>query len=419
MKHLFKILLVLFLCNANLRAGSKNDFREGYIISLKGDTTKGFLLTQISTNASKKCIFKLSADSEYKTYEPNEISGYRYLNDKYYVSKEISIDSLTKKLVFMEFLIKGMASVYYYVDNEEHYFIENSNGLFELTEKQRMYENEGHNYAIPSRAKGKLLYMLKDCPDINNEIQNTRLTHKSLIKLTKNYHEKVCDSESCIVYEKNNTSPKLKLGMLVGASTSKYNFGGQLVSNYGNNFQLGAALKLSNIFMFNEHLSLKANFIFEKDLTSYTLSKSQDNVYYFVTYNDIRYPLNFYNSIDAKKSLQADLNVIDIKIPITLNYDISISKKTFFTFGVGISNKIILSQNKNLKIEEFYREYGKSINSLLSGLVVTTGIEGKWFGKHTQFLNVGYERFSDFRSRVDSFLKLSNPQYSIQAGIYF
>ena len=346
MKHFFDILLILFFCNANLKASSNNDFKEGYVISLKGDTTKGFILEQISRNASEQCIFKLNAKSESKMYKPGEIAGYRYLNGKYYISKEINIDSTTKKVIFLEFLIKGMANVYYYMDTKEHYYIERSPiGLLELTEETTTYFDGSHNYVSQSKYKGKLIFELQDCPGIINEIQNTRLNHKSLIKLTKDYHEKVCNSESCIIYEKGNTSAIVKFGVLMGFSKNQYNFGGQLISNYGNTYQIGAALKMSNFLMFNRHISLNANFNFEKDSKSYTLSIPDGVLKCKTKYNDVIYVLNKINyganGYPYLPSIMVDLNVVDLKIPITLNYDFNIAKKTILTCGVGISNKII------------------------------------------------------------------------------
>lgn len=422
MKLICSILLFFMFCSINLHASSNNNLREGYIISLKGDTLKGFLLSQISRNASEKCIFKSNVDSESKIYQPGEIVGYRYLDGKYYVSKEISTDSISKKVVFLEFLIKGMTNVYYYVDDEEHYYIEKSpDGLTELTQKEKVYD--GTSYIIPSRSKGKLIYMMQDCPGINNEIQKTRLTHKSLIKLTKNYHDKVCTSERCVIYEKGNISAKVKFGLLLGFSENMYNFGGMMSTNFGCNYQIGAVLKVSNIFMFNEHLNLKINFILEKDSKSYTLTLQDNYKYCNIIYNNVSYTLNKtdygVNSMKYLPSLYADLNVIDFKIPVSLNYAFDISKKTTFTCGIGISNKLILSQNMNFEVSEYYAIYGKSINSLLTGFILTTGFEGNWIGKHKVFVNVGYEYLSDFRAKVDRTLILSNNQFSVQTGIYF
>lgn len=422
MKLISSILLCFVFCSINLQASPYNNFREGYIISLRGDTLKGFLSSQISRDASEKCIFKSNVDNELKTYLPGEIVGYRYLDGKYYVSKEISTDSINKKLVFLEFLIKGMTSVYYYVDDEEHYYIEKSPvGLIELTEKEKIYD--GTHYIIPSKAKGKLTYLMMDCPGINSEIQKTKLTHKSLIKLTKDYHDKVCTSESCIIYEKGNTSAKVRFGLLMGFSENMYNFGGMMATNFGRNYQIGTALKISNIFMFNEHLNLKINFILEKDSKSYTFTLQDNYKYCNIIYNNVPYTLNKtdygVNSMKYLPSLYADLNVIDFKIPISLNCDFDISKKTTFTCGAGISNKLILTQNKNFEVSEYYANYGKSINSLLSGCILNAGLEGNWIGKHRVFVNVNYEYLSDFRSKVDRTLKLSNNQFSVQTGIYF
>lgn len=422
MKYFLIVILIFFYCYPSINAQEK--YKKGYILSLNGDTTKGFLLDQISKNASKQCIFKSSANSENKIYQPGEIAGYRYLDDKYYVSKEIKIDSANTKVAFLEFLIKGMANIYYYLDDDgEHYYIEKlPQGFTELTEKEKIIETEYGKFIEPKRYKNKLSALLQDCPGINKEIQSTRLTHKSLIKLTKGYHEKVCDSESCIIYERGNTKAKLKFGVLMGFSKNQYNFGGQLISNYGNNYQIGAGLKVSNIFMFNRHFNLKANILFEKDSKLFTLSIPQNSYSYPVIYNNVIYDLidlRYLGNQNYLLSMKADLDVIDLKIPISLNYDFNIGKKTIYTFGVGISNKIILSQNKNFQVLKFCNVYGKSINSLLTGVVATTGIEGNWFGKRTVFADVSYEHLIDFRSKVDNTLKLKNNQFSFQIGMYF
>ena len=45
MKLICSILLFFMFFSINLHASSNNNFREGYILSLKGDTLKGFLLS--------------------------------------------------------------------------------------------------------------------------------------------------------------------------------------------------------------------------------------------------------------------------------------------------------------------------------------------------------------------------------------
>ena len=413
MKKFLKVLLILFYCSVNLKAGSKDDFKQGYIITLKGDTTKGFLQVQDARNASEKCVFKPNSDGKTSTFYPNEILGYRYLDSKYYISKEISVDSLTKKVVFLEFLIKGAASIYYYAsDDKEHYYIEKlPEGFIELTEKERTSVVNEHSYIRPLKYKGKLSYIMQDCPNITNEIQNTSLSHKSLIKLTKDYHEKVCKSANCIIYERQNNSTKVKFGILAGFYQNKYNFDNLLISNFGNCFQIGAGIKVSNFLFSNEHFSLNANFLFEKDSKTYTLNVQDLNSYYSLVYkNTITYLGDFKNGV------QADLSIIDLKIPVSINYNFNIAPKTIYTIGVGISNKIILSQNSDYEIMDLTKSYKLSVTPLIGG-IITTGIEGNWLGKHSVFLNATYEYLFSYKS--ENYLSIYNNQISLQAGIYF
>ncbi|MDP4202087.1 MAG: hypothetical protein Q8861_05285 [Bacteroidota bacterium] len=420
MKPFVKVLIVLLCCFTSVYAGDK--LKEGYIVSLKGDTVKGFLQIQNGKDAAKQCMFKSLSENAFRTYSPDEIGSYRSYDGKYYVAREVHDDSEGTKKVFLEFVVKGMANIFFYIDqNGEHYYIEKQpQGLIELTEQERTVTSEERSYVLPKQYKNKLMSVLQDRPDMKNEIQNTILTHKSLIRLIKSYDAKVCGADNCTVYENHNAVERLKLGILVGVSKNRYNFGDQLVSNYENNFQIGVALKLYNFLMFNEHFNFKANVLLEKDSKSYTLTKQDGIFQYFVAMGDTRVFVGYdpYTNV-TQNSISANLNVMDVKIPLTLNYDFNVSKNTIFTCGLGFSTKIILSQNKDFKIDEFYKRYGKNINSFVSGAVATAGIEGKWLGKHSVFINVAYEYLIDLTSGVDKTLRLRNDQLSLMAGIYF
>ena len=118
MRKLIIVLTLIYLGNFNLSAN--NTFKDGFIINLYGDTIKGYLLEQSSINASKKCVFKTGSDKEKVVYSPNDILGYRFINGKYYISKSInSSQDRDKENVFMEFFIKGIACIYYYVKDRK------------------------------------------------------------------------------------------------------------------------------------------------------------------------------------------------------------------------------------------------------------------------------------------------------------
>ncbi|MBP6611202.1 MAG: hypothetical protein KA206_08935, partial [Paludibacter sp.] len=224
----------------------------GYVILLNGDTLKGQLLKQTSKNAGEKCVFRTETGEE-KTFLSVEIQGYRFTDGKYYISKEIQKDSLNKKTVFLEYLIKGITSIYYSFDVVEHYYAEKDGvGLIELTEEEKTRKIADKKFVVQTQTKGKLAYIMQDCPDVKSNIQNVHLSHSSLIKLAEAYHEKVCNTESCIIYEKSDVSLQLQWNIFAGYSINQYNFGGQVYTDNVNNYQIGAGIKLSNLFMFDE-----------------------------------------------------------------------------------------------------------------------------------------------------------------------
>jgi hypothetical protein len=160
---------------------SNSNYKRGYIISLKGDTIQGYLLPQNSINASKKCNFRETPDADEKVYSPSEISAYRFIDGKYFVVRQITdAENQTTQNVFMEFFIKGVVSIYYYVDYlGEHYYIEKEPyGLRELSDPIR---TNSSGQITPSLYKGKLRSLMADCPEVQSGISDAKLNYSSLV----------------------------------------------------------------------------------------------------------------------------------------------------------------------------------------------------------------------------------------------
>lgn len=422
MKHILNLsLMLLFFCNAALKAEPNLKYLPGYVIQLNGDTLKGQLLSQTSKNAGERCVLKTEAGED-KTFLPGEIYGYRYEGGKYFVTKEIQKDSLNKKTVFLEYLIKGITSIYYSFDVVEHYYAEKDGiGLIELTEEEKMRKIDDKKFVVPAQTKGKLAYIMQDCPDVKRDIQNIRLNHNSLKKLAEAYHKKVCNTESCIIYEKSDVSLQLKWNIFAGYSINEYNFGNQVYTDKINNYQIGAGIKLSNIFMFDEHLNIRVNVSVGKDAKYSTVTLNDNVSFVTIEYDDVWYVLNKKdygsNGLDLLPSIRARVDVLNLNLPITLNKDIPLTKRTTLFCGVGLANKFILSQYEKFQIVEFHKLYGHSINTWLMGVAANVGMEAKWFGNHSFQISAGYEYLQDFRSTADQLYKLHNNQFSIQLGV--
>src|SRR5687767_4452967 len=89
---------------------SQSDFRKGYIITSTRDTLFGLVDYKEGSKPYKSCTFKKTEDQSPTNYEPTEISGYGFVEGKYFESKEISEENQTKKVVFIEVKVKGVVS---------------------------------------------------------------------------------------------------------------------------------------------------------------------------------------------------------------------------------------------------------------------------------------------------------------------
>lgn len=226
MNKILKVTLsmLLFLCFYDLEA--QTDFRPGYVITNQNDTLKGFIDYRGDTRNSKKCDFKESETSQVKEYQPLDIKAYRLNDSKYYVSKKIQSGGPEKQL-FLEFLVDGIADLYYYANGSEaHYFIEKKNGqLFELIKEQERAFIDGKLYEIDKKGYiGLLRYAFGDCPNIFPLLDNTTLDNKSLVEATKKYHEYVCTDQQCIIYEKKLPGIKISFGAYLSMNGSTLTF---------------------------------------------------------------------------------------------------------------------------------------------------------------------------------------------------
>lgn len=199
MKTFLPIFLLLFTYALPLSA--QTDFRPAYLIFQNGDTVQGEVDYRGDQLMGQVCRFRASENSTEQLYRPFEIKGFRILDSKYYVSKELP----TKK-VFLEYLIKGKVSVYYYRDEiGEHYFLEKEGfPLAALPYQEKTLFKEGKQYSVQSEYHlDTLARYMNDDPNYEDKIVNvTKPDHRRLIRLAQSYHNSVCDEWECIVYKK-------------------------------------------------------------------------------------------------------------------------------------------------------------------------------------------------------------------------
>lgn len=196
--------LLIFLLVISINSFSQFDFKKGFIVTNNNDTIHGLIDNTNPNISSNYCFFKYDSSENVIKYSPNEIKAYGIKDAKLFVSKYITIDDLTEA-VFLEYLVDGIIDLYYCERaNDDFYFISKNNTLYPLSNDFIDVNENGKRMVRESkRYVGILNWLMSDAEGIKSEIYSTKLSHNSLIELSKNYHNIVCKDEKCVIYSKS------------------------------------------------------------------------------------------------------------------------------------------------------------------------------------------------------------------------
>jgi len=196
----FKAFLIFGLLCFTVIATAQTDFREGYIIENSGDTIYGEIDYRGDHRMSRICKFK-NSNKKVIEYFPEDLQAFRFIDSKYYVSKEIESGQH-----FFEYLIEGKVNVYYLhnEDIEGYYLEKEKTPLIQLPYEEKYRHLDNKKVLVKSNKHiGILKYTMQDAPAILSQIERLgKPNHKSLINLAKDYHNNVCKDEICTIYEK-------------------------------------------------------------------------------------------------------------------------------------------------------------------------------------------------------------------------
>lgn len=206
------LLLASILLTSILHAQS--DFRPGYIIKHNGDTVFGKIDYRGDIFMGRTCKFK-NTEGEVIKYSPFDISAYRFIDDKYYIAKQ-----LDDRKVFLEFLIKGEVNFYYLRDDMgEHYYIDKEGErISELPFRKEIKNINGQDVLYKTTKHiGILKHYMDDAPGFQSKINILdEPDHKALILLGEEYHNTVCKDGKCIIYEKPKAFLKIMPEVVIG-----------------------------------------------------------------------------------------------------------------------------------------------------------------------------------------------------------
>jgi hypothetical protein len=208
---------------------AQTDFRPGFVIKNSGDTLRGQIDYRGDVLMGLVCKFK-DTKNTVTEYSPNDIAAFRFIDSKYYVSREVD-----GKMVFLEYLIRGKISIYYIRDDKgDRYFLDKEGvKLTEIPYKREViYVDDKYLDFESKKHIGLLKYYTQDAPQFKTRIESMKKPeHENLIKFAKDYHKTVCKDEQCIVYERKQPGLKVNLEILAGV-VNFANLEGLIDKNY-------------------------------------------------------------------------------------------------------------------------------------------------------------------------------------------
>jgi hypothetical protein len=124
-----------------------------------------------------------------------------------------------------------------------------------------------------------------------------------------------------------------------------------------------------------------------------------------------------FGTLEEVPYLPNELKMLRMQIPIILSLKYYIGKNGFYT-GLGITNNIILSKNKNFKVVIFEEQYGRTFNTYTPGLILKAAYKREILQDKFIGMNILYEVMGDARG-LNKFLRLQQNRFSFQLSYGF
>lgn len=339
MKHLLPALFLLLVELAH----AQTDYRPGTVYLLTGDSVSGEINYRGDLALGEICRFRFHGGDSVKKFTPYDILGYRFLSGKYFISKEVNGQKL-----FLEYLIQGKVNMYYARNSANNqYFIEKEGlGLCELPYQEMvLYKNDAPYRFKTTKHKGVLNLYMQDAPGFLDRIEKIGEPKKEvLIKLARDYHHEVCQTEECIVFESRPSKIRLDLEPVLGATVYQHteylentNYTYHDGEFEGRTYVRGGLIAHLWLPMVNEKLYLRTGLLiskFDKDNSSKSILKIPIQLEYIYPKGLIRpkfaYGIDLYAPFFYTNGVMAGFNITLNKTSrLSFNYTLDLIPSKF------------------------------------------------------------------------------------------
>ncbi|HCT30845.1 MAG TPA: hypothetical protein DIW31_08945 [Bacteroidales bacterium] len=350
-------------------AFGQENYLPGYVLTLKGDTLKGYIDYREWEKDKKVVFFKKTLDDAKTQYAPLAIKGFG-VNEENYESAIVKTEMSTEytqdlelgselkiemDTAFLRAAIRGTKSLYYYTNKRmKVQFYVKQNDDFELLVHKRYLrktrlantvsvEDSSLNFdriiiKENNNFLGQFRLYFADCPKMYSKINSTKY---ELNKLQKLFYAYLLCSNADITYNEKRSKSKLKFGIFAGVSLTSLNLTG---SKYFNDITK-AGYKQSTDFA--------AGVIFDINFLRNSGRWSQSNEILYTTYSvEGRYDV--VKSADEYTYTSTSLSYSYIKLNNMVRFKYPMGK--LFIFGnAGITSGYAIGEKNYKKIEKkFY-----------------------------------------------------------------
>lgn len=222
LRNLMTALLLTAVATAHAQSAQPKNPVRGYILTLSGDTIHGTVDYLSGEENARGCRFCADGETTYRLYGPDQLRGYRFMNDGiYYVSRTLPVNG-TEQQIFAEYLLKGGISLYRYEgDSQTLYFMTDEDGKTAVI-REEDYTDYREDDAR-ARKRGNLREaagMMSLSTKATNSLWKRDITADNLVDITRRYNEEYCtEAGDCVVFQydarhsvRNVTRLRLQLG---------------------------------------------------------------------------------------------------------------------------------------------------------------------------------------------------------------
>ncbi|MBX2957052.1 MAG: PorT family protein [Cyclobacteriaceae bacterium] len=348
----------------------------------------------------------MSQDQNVITYDPTHILGYGFEDDKVFQSREVFIKDQQPKIVFLEVIVRGLASLYKF---EKIYFIEkNDSGPQQLVNETKEVFVDGMKVLKSTNQYiNTINNLLLDCPDIQAKLQRTKLEEKDLVSLIKDYN--TCKGKPSLMFKSKKPQVKALIGVIGGVNISEISFEAFSGFEY-----LTSDFDLS----ISPMLGVSLNLLFPR--VSERISLQTDIILLSSKY----YNYTLIESLSSAERNYVTIELKQLKIPIGVRY--TFPRRAFTPyFNLGVSSTLNLAGSDSEWVREV--ESNGVVNTTTNkALVFSQNQFGIWGGlgvskgirKLNAFVELRYEQTngivssSEFTQR-DLRSTISNAQIAI------